>query len=50
MTFTRVKREALRKAYQAASVASKADFRFEGQTFLTRYAKYLLEYLDGVGL
>ncbi len=48
MVFTPAKLKALRKAYLAASAASVEQFEFEGQVLVTGYAKYLLEYLDGV--
>jgi len=46
MEFDRAKAERLRKAYKAAVAAGKEEFMFEGNLFLTAYAKYVLEYLD----
>lgn len=48
LVFTRKNREELRKAYKAASAASSPEFEFDGEWFVTGYAKYLLEYLDGL--
>ena len=46
VTFTREKRDALRRAYDAATHANVEQFMFEGHVLLVAYAKYLLEYLD----
>jgi hypothetical protein len=40
----------LRKAYQQAVKEEKEAFEFEGNTFLTKYAYYLLEYLKMEGV
>jgi hypothetical protein len=40
----------LRKAYQQAKKENKETFEFEGNTFLTQYAYYLLEYLKMKGV
>jgi hypothetical protein len=37
---------ALRKAYDAAVAANESEFTFQGNTFVTAYAKYLLEYYE----
>jgi len=50
MTFTLATAKALRKAYQQADKDGATEFIFEGHTLLTRYAKYLLEYLAMQGL
>lgn len=39
-------RERLRKAYKKATDAGFDSFVFDDNEYLTRYAKYLLEYLD----
>jgi hypothetical protein len=41
------KTKRLRKAYNAAVASGAEQFTFEGHEVLTRYAKYMLEYLDG---
>lgn len=47
VNFTREKRDALRRAYDRAAGKGQVQFMFEGREYLTGYAKYLLEYLDG---
>jgi hypothetical protein len=42
----RPKRERLRKAYNEAVTEKRSQFTFEGNEYVTGYAKYLLEYLD----
>lgn len=44
--FDKPKRERLREAYQKALEEGKDRFDFDGHEVLTRYAYYLLEYLD----
>lgn len=39
-------RERLRRAYNKATENHRSAFEFEGNQYLTHYAKYLLEYLD----
>jgi hypothetical protein len=39
-------RDRFRKAYESAVKANKDSFTFDGNEFVTNYAKYLLEYLD----
>lgn len=39
-------RTALNRAYQRALKEGKDEFSFFGQPLLTKYAKYLLEYID----
>lgn len=46
ITWTREKREQLRKAYAEARQAGKDVFEFDGHEYVTRYAGYLLKYLD----
>jgi len=44
--FDKSMRERLRKAYKKALKSKSEKFEFEGNEYLTRYAGYLLEYLD----
>jgi hypothetical protein len=44
--FDREKTERLREAYIAAVESDAEQFTFDGHEFLTRYAKYMLEFLD----
>lgn len=46
MCFTKKTIRALRKQYDAALAEGARVFEFNGQTFLTDYAKYMLEYLE----
>jgi hypothetical protein len=46
ITFTRVKLQALKQAYNTAKRLDSLDFTFEGQQMLVAYAKYLIEYLE----
>ena len=46
ITFDAAKRDKLRKAYGEAVTNSHAEFTFEGNEFVTSYARYLLQYLD----
>jgi hypothetical protein len=48
VTFTKAKVEQLRTAYKQAVAAQQEQFTFEGKEYLTRYAYYLLQYLDTV--
>ena len=43
--FTPEKAKRLKKAYEAAVKENKNSFIFEGNEFVTGYAKYVLEYL-----
>lgn len=47
ITWTKAKRDRLRLAYEQAVKDGKDIFTFEGDEFVTNYAKYLLQYLDG---
>lgn len=47
VNFTPKKRDALRKEYDQAVEESKDSFVFDGNEFVTDYAKHLLRYLDG---
>lgn len=47
IVFDREKRDQLRKAYDFAVEQKKLQFVFDGNVFVTSYAKYMLEYLDG---
>lgn len=44
--WTHEMRERLRAHYNAARAAGKDTFMFDGNEYVTRYAKYLLEHLD----
>lgn len=44
--FNLAKKKRLQKAYDAAYLANEDRFEFEGHTFHTKYAKYVLQYLD----
>jgi hypothetical protein len=46
--FTPAKIARFREIYQTAVEAKAETFRFEGHEVLTDYAKYMLEYLDGL--
>ena len=48
ITFNKSKKTQLRKAYDLAVKENKKMFIFDGNELLTKYAKYLLEYLDNV--
>jgi ABC-type lipoprotein export system ATPase subunit len=38
----------LKREYTGAVNRNDASFVFQGQTLLTAYAKYLIQYLDGI--
>lgn len=44
--FDRKKYKKLQMAYNRAVAAEKDQFKFDDNDYVTRYAKYLLEYLD----
>jgi hypothetical protein len=46
--FNAARRELLRKAYNDAVESEQKVFTFDGNEYLTAYAKYMLEYLDMV--
>lgn len=48
ITFDRQKLINLKRAYTNALKDSKEIFVFEGQQILTAYARYLIEYLEGL--
>jgi hypothetical protein len=48
MEFTRPRLEALKKRYQEAVESKAENFTFDGHLILTDYAKYMIEYLEGV--
>jgi hypothetical protein len=50
ITFDRTKTKKLRKEYEKAVAEDKTVFVFEGHTYISLYAKYLLQYLDARGL
>ncbi|MDP2371906.1 hypothetical protein [Rhodoferax sp.] len=45
ISFTLGKARALRRAYTHAVETKQEQFTFEGNEYVTSYAKYLLEYL-----
>lgn len=45
INFTSPKYHALKRAFQDASQHGKESFTFEGNEWVTAYAKYALEYL-----
>lgn len=48
ITFTPELRDKLREAYENARDEELGVFIFEGHELVTDYAKYVLEYLDGL--
>jgi hypothetical protein len=46
VSFTAKSREQFREAYEQAKKNNDEQFVFLGNTFVTNYAKYVLEYLD----
>ncbi len=48
IAWTPAMRDNLRKAYDEAVAHESDQFTFAGHVFVTSYAKYLLEHLDGV--
>ena len=46
INFNRPKAERLRAALAAAQRQGQEQFTFDGNDFLTAYAKYVMEYLD----
>jgi len=47
ITFTLAKYRRLKLAYDYAVKEGQEQFDFEGEVFVTAYAKYVLEYLEG---
>ena len=47
MTFDPARLERFRQARDEARAADQDSFEFDGHPFLTRYADYLVEYLEG---
>lgn len=47
-TLTLVDRLPLRKAYDKAVKDGAETFKYKGMDVLTSYAKYVLEYMDGI--
>lgn len=45
--FDRAKLSKLKQAYEGAEALALDQFTFDGQEFVTSYAKYLIEYLEG---
>lgn len=48
ITFDKKKYRGLKKAYNNAVNDNQDSFTFDKNEYLTAYAKYLLEYLEGV--
>jgi hypothetical protein len=48
VNFSPKKRDALRKKYDQAVEDGKDHFMLDDDKFVTGYAKYLLQYLDGL--
>lgn len=48
VTFDKQKKKFLRELYNTAVKENKSVFIFDGYPLLTKYAKYLLEYLDTI--
>jgi hypothetical protein len=46
VTWTPTKKRKFRRAYRHARARGLEQFTFDGNEFVTDYAKYLLEYLD----
>jgi hypothetical protein len=44
--WTPVQLASFKRAYNDATKASAAQFKWQGHDFLTAYAKYLIEYLE----
>lgn len=44
--YDQAKTKELRKAYDKAVKAKKPEFEFKGETYLTDFAKYLLQVLE----
>ena len=44
--WTHVKLARFRVAYEDAKAAGQTEFLFDGNEFLTKYAAYLIEYLE----
>ncbi len=48
ITYTKESIERLRKRYEEAIAGGDDRFTFEGNEYMIDYAKYMLEYLEGV--
>jgi hypothetical protein len=46
ISFDHKKARALQRAHDTAAAANQSSFIFEGREYVTRYAYYLLEYLN----
>ena len=46
----RAKLDRFKKRYDEAVKNNEVEFEWEGHQFFTRYAFYLIEYLEGIGL
>ena len=47
MTWTRDELVRFKKAYSTATKMELSEFTYNGHHFVTAYAKYLIEYLEG---
>lgn len=45
--FTPASFDAFKKLYEKNAAARSENFEFEGHTFVTGYAKYMIEYVEG---
>lgn len=48
ITYTKESVERLRGRYREAVACGENEFVFDGKEYVTDYAKYMLEYLEGV--
>lgn len=48
VSFSRPKLARFKVAYARAVKENKADFTFDGHDYLVGYAKYLIQYLEGI--
>jgi len=48
VTFTPEKLESFRDVYQQCTGSDELVFEFEGRHYLKGYAKYMIEYLEGL--
>jgi hypothetical protein len=47
IAFDKPKLARFKEAYSQASRKAQSSFQFEGDTFVSNYAKYLIEYIEG---
>jgi hypothetical protein len=46
INFTPSEAHTFKKCYNKAKSKKRSSFNFKGETFFTRYAKYVVEYLE----